>query len=131
MIDVPISGYYDTLNEAIVSTFHMLNVFSNSKPVVGAFTEPIDSARISTVGILDLEKNEEKLFFNLTLPRDRVYYYGISNESLKTDGKLFKKITNFVKSRSEENVRVSYGVFETKYEENLAYCVYHSSLIQN
>jgi len=70
------------------------------------------------------------LFFDLTTPRDRVYYYGINSESLKTDGKLFKKITNFVKSRNEENVKVSYGVFETNYEQNLAYCVNHSSLIQ-
>ena len=129
--DVPIIGYYDTINNTIVSTFHMLNVFSYSNPIMGTFAKPVESAKISTFGVLNIEKDEEYLFFDLKFPRDRVYYYGINEDTLKTDGKLFKKITDFVKSKSEENVSISYGVFDTNYEENYGYYIAYSSMIQD
>ena len=129
--DLPIRGYYDTINQAIVNTFHMLNVFGHSAPVLGTFTEPAPISRISTMGVLDVEKNEEKWFFDLQIPRDVVYYYGISKEELETDGKLFKNITDFVKSNIDDNINVSYGVYETGYEQKYCYCVKHSSVVQS
>jgi len=129
--DIPIMGYYDALNQAIVNTFHMVNVFKNSDPVLGTFTEPHEIARISTLGVVDIEKDEEKWFFDLQLPRDVVYYYGIGESDLKTDGSLFKKITNYTKGKIKENINVSYGVYETAYEQKYCYCVKHSSVVQS
>ena len=33
--NVPIVGYFDKLNEILVSTLHMINVFKNSEPILG------------------------------------------------------------------------------------------------
>ena len=129
--EVPIMGYYDALNQAIVNTFHMLNVFKNSEAVLGTFTEPMEISRISTMGVLDIENNKEKWFFDLHMPRDVVYYYGISKEILETDNTLFKQITTFVKSKLQDNVNVSYGVYETNYEQKYCYCIKHSSVVQS
>ena len=58
----PIMGYYDSLNEVIVATIHMINVFNHSKPVVGTLSDPKDICRISTFGILNPETGESIFF---------------------------------------------------------------------
>ena len=131
--EISIIGYYDTLNQAVVNTIHMLNVFRNTEPVIGNFVEPSPLSRIATMGIMDLdeEEAEEKWFYDLTIPREVVYYYGINEEDLKNDGTLFRKINDFVKSKIEENINVSYGVFETTYEQKYCYCIKYSSVVQS
>ena len=129
--EVPIWGYFDTLNQALVNTLHMINVFKYSSPVLGNFIDPSELSRIATIGVMDLENDEEKWFFNLTNPRDVVYYYGINEEVLKTDGSLFKQITEFVKSKVQEKISVSYGVFQTTYEQKYCYCIKYSSMVQS
>jgi len=129
--DIPILGYNDILNQAIVNTVHMINVFKNSDPVIGTFMTPSNLSRIGTVGILDIEKEEEKWFYPLTSVRDVVYYYGINEEQLREDGTLYRSITNYVKSKQDENLNVSYGVFKTTYEQKYCYCVKYSSMVQS
>ena len=131
-----IIGYYDTLNHAIVNTIHMINVFKHTEPVIGNFISPAQISRIATVGVVDIESDDErehkeKWFYPLTSVRDVVYYYGISEEDLKNDGTLFRKINNFVKSRVEEDINVSYGVFKTAYEQKYCYCIKYSSMVQS
>ena len=134
--DVSIVGYYDTLNQAVVNTLHMINVFENSEPVLGNFIQPHEIARITTIGVVvmdeeDEEKDKENWFYNLTSPRDVVYYYGIGKDDLKNDGTLFRRINRFVKSKIKEGLNVSYGVFETSYEQKYCYCIKHSSMVQS
>jgi len=129
--EIPIISYYDTINQAIVNTMHMINVFKNSEPILGTFTEPHEIARISTFGVLDIEENEEKWFYDLQVPRDVVYYYGINDEDLKTDGALFGKIKSYVKEKVEEKVNISYGVYRTNYEKKYCYCIKYSSVVQS
>jgi hypothetical protein len=123
---VPVVGYHDKLNELIVSSIHMINVFNHSDFVVGNFSEPHEIARISTFGISSL-KNEQKMFFSLDSTREMVYYYGINEERLKTDTALFKMITDNIENH---DAKASYGIYSTKYDEDYVYCVAHSSLIQ-
>jgi hypothetical protein len=129
--EIPIIGYYDTLNQAIVNTLHMVNVFKNSEPVLGTFTQPHEIARVSTLGVVDIEENEEKWFFDLQVPRDVVYYYGIGEEDLRTDTTLLKKITDYVKNKVDEKINVSYGIYQTAYEQKYCYCIKHSSVVQS
>ena len=114
----------------------MMNVFKHSEPVIGNFITPSELSRICTIGAVTLEGDdyteyEEKWFYPLTSVRDVVYYYGISEEDLKNDGTLFRKINNFVKSRVEEDINVSYGVFKTAYEQKYCYCIKYSSMVQS
>ena len=125
--NVPIIGYYDKLNELIVSTFHMINVYDNNKSVVDNFTTPEEIARISTIGISNLE-NEKKLFFLLDNIKEMKYYYAISRNKLETDGSLMKKITENIKM--ENDLKASYGIFATDYPDDYVYCIANSSFIQ-
>ena len=134
--EMSIIGYYDTLNQAIVNTVHMINVFKNSEPIIGNFIRPSEISRIATVGIVKMEDLEgddyvEKWFYPLTNIRDVVYYYGIGESDLKNDGTLFRKINTFVKERVEDNLNVSYGVFKTTYEQKYCYCIKYSSMVQS
>jgi hypothetical protein len=133
--DVSIVGYYDTLNQAIVNTIHMINVFEHSEPVIGNFITPNEIARIATVGVVVLgdenEEEKENWFYDLTTTRDVVYYYGIGKDDLKNDGTLFRRINRFVKSKIEEGISISYGVFETTYEQKYCYCIKYSSMVQS
>ena len=129
--NVPIRGYYDHLNSLITSTMHMINVYKNSAPEMDTFSTNIDVARISTFGLVDVASGEEKLFYPLDMPREKMYYYAINDEQLKNDGSLYKKITNHVREKVlDEKMKVSYGIYSTGYEENYAYSVACASLIQ-
>jgi len=129
--EVSIMGYYDVLNQAIVNTFHMLNVFRNTEPVMGNFIKPSPLSRIATIGILEVDEGKEKWFYDLTEPRDVVYYYGINEEQLTEDGTLFGKITAYVKGKLLPGIDVSYGVFKTTYDQKYCYCIKYSSMVQS
>ena len=129
--DVPIMGYLDKLNETLVSSLHMIHVFQNTKPVVGKMEDPQDVCRISTFGLFDAEKNTEKMFFPLDKPRDICYIYGVNKNKLQTDGNLFRKIVNQMKSKISPQVNISYAVLPTSYEEDMGFCISHASLVQS
>jgi len=130
--EVPIMGYFDKLNELIVSTIHMINVFKNSTPVLGALREPGDTRRICTVGIYDMEKDEEKLFFSLDTTRESCYIYCVGERRLHEDGSLHKTIVTQMKNKtSDETPNVSFGVFSTNYETDYGYVLAYSPNIQS
>tara|TARA_Y100000593_G_C4261028_1_gene312204 strand:- start:25 stop:876 length:852 start_codon:yes stop_codon:yes gene_type:complete len=129
--EVPIMGYYEVLNQAIVNMIHMINVFKNSEPVIGNFIAPSELSRIATIGLLEIDEEVESWFYGLTNVRDVVYYYGINEAELKDDTTLFKKITNYVASKLEETKNVSYGVYKTTYEQRYCYCIQYSSMVQS
>ena len=130
IVDAPVMGFYDRLNELIVSTVHMINVCDNSKTVINTFSDPPKTARISTLGIVDPTVGEEKIFYDLTLPREKVYYYAINRERLESEGGLLRTISQQVKEKSDENLRSSFGIYPTDYEEDYAYCLIHATLVQ-
>ena len=130
--EVPIVGYFDKLNDLISSTFHMINVFKNSDSVLGGLAKPGDTRRISTVGIYDMEKDEEKLFFLLDTPRETCYIYSVGERRLREDGALHKKIVTQMKGKAnDEPVDVSFGVFPTNYENDYCYVLAYSPNIQS
>ena len=129
--EVPLVGYYSRLNELIVSTLHMINVYDHLKSLTDTFSEPFETARISTVGLVDMKTGESKLFFPLDNIREMRYYYAINKEKLKSDGSLSKKIKNQVKERTNKNTAVSYGIFSTNYNQDYVYALAHSSFIQD
>ena len=130
--EVPIMGYFDKLNDFIVSTIHMINVFRNADPVMGGLRTPGHTRRISTVGIYDMEKDEEKLFFSLDTPRETCYIYCVGEKRLLEDGGLHKNIVEQMKGKTnDETVDVSFGVFPTNYESDYGYVLAHSPHIQS
>jgi len=129
--EVPIIGYNSKINELLVSTIHMINVFKNSEPVMGKIEDPRDVCRIATFGISDIEEKEEKSFFPLDNIMEKCYIYSINEERLKTEGDLRKKIVSTVKEQSEaEDLKVSFGVFPTNYQQDYCYILNYTSIVQ-
>jgi|TARA_R110002020_G_scaffold214462_9_gene421519 hypothetical protein len=127
----PIMGYYDFLNEVMVSTIHMINVFKNQKKTIGTFSKRNEISRLATFGILDPATGEENPFYNLGELKEKVYYYAIPEEDLKTDKKLLGSIKEQITEKPQaEDVKISYGVFPTNYEQKYAYFIARSAQIQ-
>jgi len=122
----PVVGYYDRLNNMIVSTMHMINVYNHNEPVNSTFSEPEDMCRISTIGLSDLEKNEKKWFFSLDNVEEMRYYYAINIEELENNSELFKTIRDQVKGEK----KAGYSIYSTNYEQNFVYTVSYTSEIQ-
>jgi len=130
MGEVPLAEYYSRLNEMIASSLHMVNVFNNSDSFMDNFSEIAETARISTLGIVNLDTGDEKPFFPLDSVTDKVYYYGISAKTLESDAAFYGRLKEQIKSKKTANTNVSYGIFKTSYNDNYAFALSKSRKIQ-
>lgn len=123
--DAPILEYNNKLNESLVNTLHYINFFNHNQPVLENSEQEKEIQRISTIGIYNIKNNEEFLFFPLQNIGHKCYYYALPEQTLKTDGKLFKAIKE---KAAEDNS--SYRIHTTQYDEPFAYFIANSSFIQ-
>ena len=99
---------------------------------MGGLRAPGSTRRISTVGIYDMEKDEEKFFFSLDTKREACYIYCVGDKRLREDGSLHKTIVKQMKGKTnDETVDVSFGVFPTNYDNDYGYILAHSPNIQS
>jgi hypothetical protein len=128
--DVPIKGYYDTLNSSIFSAVHYLNYFSHSEPEIGQVAKPADINRIRSIGALNMKNLEEKWFFELDAERDLCYYLCINEERLAKEGMLHRKLVDILKKKPTNAFRkISYAIYETPYND-FGYVVAHTNKVQ-
>ena len=127
----PIIGYYDKLNQTLVSTLHMVNVFNNTEPVFGKISQLKETHRLITIGLFDIEKNEEKMFFSLDKPRHKCYIYSINENKLRSDNKLFQQIKHLVKTKVQENLNIEYSIYSNDYDHDIGYVIEASPYIQS
>jgi len=127
--DLTIRNFYDKINDLISSTYHMYNVFTNIEPIMQTLSEPLEIARIATLGFVD-EKGNENLLYDLKFPREKHYYYSIHSENLENDTKLLSRIKGEIRSRLDGKTRVSYSIFQNDYGQDYVYSVHFSSMIQ-
>jgi len=128
--DVPIRSYYEKLNELLVSTIHMINIFNHSEAEIKTNLRRSETSRISTLGIYNFEENEEKMFFPLDNRLEMHYYYAINEETLESDGGLMQSIKNKMREINNSSQRGTYGVYSTQYPTNYAYLISFSQKIQ-
>jgi hypothetical protein len=129
--DVPIIGYYDKLNDLMVSAIHMVNVYNHHTPVHKTSFESKETASVSTIGIVDIDSGEEKLFFPLDTISEKSYYYAINSNTLETDGKLLRRLTESINKNSDKDIRAAFQVHSTSYEQNYGYIVANTSQTNN
>jgi hypothetical protein len=127
---IPIVGYYDKLNEVIADTVHMLNYLDHNDSVMDTFNDTYPTYCIKTVGIMDINKGTENLFYDLDDIRDKRYYYYINDEQLKSDGELFDSITEQIEDKITDLAKAMFGVYPSQYKDNYCYVVYSSPHIQ-
>ena len=128
--DLPVIGYWDQINNFISNTIHMLNVYQNNVPIMGNIEEPGLTNRISTIGLKEINSGEEKLFYPLDGTREVNYIYVINEERLKQSSDSLKRIKEEVKSKATELKTVSFSIYPTKYDRDIAYVVEHTSFVQ-
>lgn len=121
--------YYKQINHVFTSTYYMMDVFKNIKPITSTFKKPIESCRITTIGLGSIE-NEEKLFFPFENEVEMVYYYCINEKKLKTEENLFRAITDNVKAKITSERKVSFGIYPTQYDNDYIYVELFSPKIQ-
>jgi hypothetical protein len=131
--EVPVFGYYDKLNDLIVSTLHMVNLYNHQSSVHSTSFETSDMARISTFGVIDTESGEEKLFFLLDNLSEKCYYYAINQKTLETDGTLMKKIVDNIgnNTKKEDDIKTSFRIHSTSYEREYGYIVVNTTRTGN
>tara|TARA_Y100000296_G_scaffold86559_1_gene126720 strand:+ start:2551 stop:3387 length:837 start_codon:yes stop_codon:yes gene_type:complete len=130
--EVPIMSFYDKINDLIVSTVHMVNVYQHLNSVYSTPQINKEINKISTFGLVDLESEEEKLFFSLDNLSEKCYYYAINQETLETDGSLLRRLTESIaKNTEDEKVNTSFQVYSTSYNENYGYILAKTSETNN
>jgi len=129
---ISITNYWDSLNELIARTYHMINIFNNTEPLLTTFSSspPPITAKMNTLGYVDYKSKEEKLFYDLKYPRMKMYYFAINSAELESNKELLHEIRAFIKDRKEKKVDVAFSIYSTVYEQNYIYSVHHASLIQ-
>lgn len=129
--DASIKEYYPTMNQMIVSVFHMMMVFEHQDSVVSNFSEINEARRVCTLGILNMKDGMETRFFPIEDTMDAKLYYGISSDTLSSDKNLQRNIIKLIKNKNEELCKYSYGVYETQYDWDFCYTKYYSSKVQD
>tara|TARA_R100001129_G_scaffold95908_1_gene65428 strand:- start:256 stop:1092 length:837 start_codon:yes stop_codon:yes gene_type:complete len=129
--EVPIIGYYDKLNDLIVSTIHMINIYNHQDAIHETPFDNADTTRISTLGILNIQEGREKLFFSLDNIREKCYYYAINSKVLETDGKLLRTLTDNINKNIGKDVRAGFQVHSTSYDQNYGYLVVNTEKTNN
>ena len=127
---VSLKNYWQDINNIISSTFHMINVFGNTEPILTNSSPIIKSIRIGTFGVVNFETNKEKLFYDLKYPRVKKYFYGINEETMTNDKDILNKIRNFTEKQTDAQIDVGYSIYPTSYDQNYVYAVHYASFIQ-
>ena len=128
--DLTASNYYDKINELIGYTYHMVNVFNRTKPVLDNKIENTPETRIYTVGMVDFESGAEKSFFPIDSETNRCYYYAVNENVLEEDYKVLKNVNKQVKEKMKDLQGASYQIHSTKYETSFAFVEVWTSNIQ-
>ena len=121
--------YYKQINDIFCNSFHMIEVFKNTKPVMSTFSRIRESCRIKTIGISTLAC-EDALFFPFKQEIEVLYYLGINEEKLRTQGNFFRELTENIRGRMTKETKAYFGIYPTQYDSDYIYVEYFSPKIQ-
>lgn len=128
--DMPIVEYNKNINRVICNAVVGIDKFQNDEPVIDNSSPPNPISRITTFGVYNLENDNEKLFYNLAGIDDKCYYFGINENDLKTNSKLFRLIKERMREKVLDNTKISYRIHHTGYEQSFCYVAAWSKRIQ-
>ena len=111
--DISIQSYWPDINKAISSTFHMLQVFKNTEPLLSNFNDPGQTSNISTFGVLSFNNFDEKTFYNLYKPRCKKYFFGVTEKTLNNEKDLLQRIRTFLSSQQDEKCDYGFAIYST------------------
>ena len=129
--NISLKNYWGSINDTIVNSFHMINVFENTAPLLTTFSDKPLTAKISTIGVVNFEDFEEKLFYDLKMPRVRVYYFGVNNSYLEDNKTLLHEVRASVRTKSSENINASFSIYSTAYKDTYVYTKHYATMVQD
>lgn len=121
--------YYKQINDIFCSSFHMIEVFKNTKPVMSTFSRLRESCRVKTLGVSTLSC-DDKMFFPFNQEVEVLYYLGINEEKLRTQGNFFRELTENIRGRMTDETKAYFGIYPTQYKNDYIYVEYFSPKIQ-
>ncbi len=128
--DLPVIGYYEKMNEMIVSAIHHINKGNHIKPVIDNLIPIKNHHRISTIGIYNLNENKDFSLFDIDMAEERCYYFFISKKKLMSDGKLLREIREKIQAKNSETLKNGFAIYSTDYENDYCYTIVTSKKIQ-
>ena len=128
--EISIMSYWDQIDSTIAYMLHMMNIYKHSPQIMGNEEAPKITSRIATFGV-GVFGEEIKMLFSLDNIREIGYIYGVNENSLKTENKLFTEIKGQIRQRIEkDNIKVTYKICSTSYEKTYIYCTAYTPHIQ-
>tara|TARA_R100000315_G_C5207492_1_gene122794 strand:- start:34 stop:870 length:837 start_codon:yes stop_codon:yes gene_type:complete len=127
---VSIANYWQEINQVISSTYHMLNVFKNTEPLLSTITDDKETMKICTMGVVAFSSFDEKTFYDLENARSKKYFFGISQKTLDEEKDLLHKIRSYVADKAGEKCTSCFAIHSTDYEQNYIYVSHHASYVQ-
>ena len=128
--DSTVVNYWSPINRIISDTFHMVNVFKNTEPLLKSNNKVPETAKMSTFSLVDFENSTENYFYDLQMPRARSYYFALNEDYIKENKNLLTNVREFISSRQEEKCDCAYSIYQTAYEQNYVYGYHHATLVQ-
>ena len=127
---IKIQSYWSDINKAISSTFHMFKVFENTEPLLSSLNDPLETSNICAFGVLSFGNFDEKMFYNLSMPRCKKYFFGITEKTLNTEKDLLQRIRKFLSSQEDEKCDHGFAIYSTQYEHDYVYTAHYATLVQ-
>jgi hypothetical protein len=128
--DMPIVEYSKNINRVIYNSVAGVKKFETEEPIIDNSSQPNEVSRIMTYGVYSLENDVEKLFYPLDFIDDKCYYFGINENDLKTNSKLFRLIKERMREKVLDKTKISYRIHHTGYEQSFCYVAAWSRKIQ-
>ena len=129
--NLPVIGYFDKINDMIVSTIHFMNIFNRTPHVYGSTEEGSPVCRISTIGLLEPRTSEEKMFYNFDLVKEKSYFYAFRKAELLNESSLVSTLEEQIEGKKEKWLTcISYRLYSTEYENDYGYCTHSTSKVQ-
>lgn len=128
--NISLSSYWSDINNLISNTYHMLNVFENTEPLLTTMAPTGVTTRIATLGVANFETGKEKLFYDLQHARSKKYFYGINQKSMADNTQLLHQIREHVASHADEQTHASFSIYNTDYDRNYVYSKHYASYLQ-
>jgi hypothetical protein len=128
--DIPIVEYNKTINKILFNAINTIKKLEYEEAIIDNYNPPKEISRIITYGVYDIEKNIEKLFYPLDFIDDKCYYFGINENELKTNNKLFRIIKESMREKVLDKIKISYRVHSTAHDTNFCYVVAFSRKVQ-
>lgn len=128
--DLPVVGFYEQLNQLLYKTYLNIKQLQSTEALIDNSSPPKEVSRIQTIGLYNLETNDEKLFFNLSDIDDKIYHFLINENRLKSDGKLFRMIKERMREKTLDSIKISYTIHPTTQEQDQCFVAAYTKRIQ-